>query len=165
MAASALSTSFTFSNISHHKQSSSTSLFTQSRSSKLKATVCALPSPYGDLSKISLSSKAQNFELPLEEMSLYEIELYSPVVGRRGAPPPIMPTVMTPGGPLDLSTVLFRNCIFFVGQPMNTQVAQRVISQLVTLATIDENTDILVRCSIQYIEKKALETINQFDPS
>lgn len=56
-----------------------------------------------------------------------------------------MPAVLTPGGPLDLSTVLFRNRIIFIGQPINAQVAQRVISQLVTLATIDENADILVR--------------------
>ncbi|KAK2988570.1 hypothetical protein RJ640_016430 [Escallonia rubra] len=55
-----------------------------------------------------------------------------------------MPAVMTPGGPMDLSTVLFRNRIIFIGQPINAQVAQRVISQLVTLATIDENADILV---------------------
>ena len=55
-----------------------------------------------------------------------------------------MPAVMTPGGPLDLSSVLFRNRIIFIGQPVNSQVAQRVISQLVTLATIDENADILV---------------------
>lgn len=55
-----------------------------------------------------------------------------------------MPAVLTPGGPLDLSTVLFRNRIIFIGQPINAQVAQRVISQLVTLATIDENADILV---------------------
>ncbi|KAI4311240.1 hypothetical protein MLD38_036149 [Melastoma candidum] len=46
--------------------------------------------------------------------------------------------------PLDLSTVLFRNCIIFIGQPINSQVAQRVISQLVTLATIDEDADILI---------------------
>lgn len=58
--------------------------------------------------------------------------------------PPIMPAVMTPGGPLDLSTVLFRNRIIFIGQPINSQVAQRVISQLVTLATIDDKSDILV---------------------
>lgn len=55
-----------------------------------------------------------------------------------------MPAVMTPGGPLDLSTVMFRNRIIFIGQPVNSQVAQRVISQLVTLATIDEDADILV---------------------
>ncbi|MBA0586587.1 hypothetical protein Gorai_017322, partial [Gossypium raimondii] len=41
--------------------------------------------------------------------------------------PPVMPAVMTPGGPLDLSTVLFRNRIIFIGQPVNSQVAQRVI--------------------------------------
>lgn len=62
--------------------------------------------------------------------------------------PPVMPAVMTPGGPLDLSSVLFRNRIIFVGQPVNSQVAQQVISQLVTLATIDEDADILVLYSI-----------------
>lgn len=61
-----------------------------------------------------------------------------------------MPAVLTPGGPLDLSTVLFRNRIIFIGQPVNSQVAQRVITQLVTLATIDENADILV-CLTFYI--------------
>lgn len=60
-----------------------------------------------------------------------------------------MPAVITPGGPLDLSTVLFRNRIIFIGQPINSQVAQRVISQLVTLATIDEESDILV-CAISF---------------
>lgn len=55
-----------------------------------------------------------------------------------------MPAVMTPGGPLDLSSVLFRNRIIFIGQPVNSQVAQRVISQLLTLAAIDEDADILV---------------------
>ncbi|KAH8498332.1 hypothetical protein H0E87_017302, partial [Populus deltoides] len=65
-------------------------------------------------------------------------------VNARGGNPPIMPAVMTPGGPLDLSSVLFRNRIIFIGQPINSQVAQRVISQLVTLATIDENADILM---------------------
>lgn len=55
-----------------------------------------------------------------------------------------MPSIMTPGGPLDLSSVLFRNRIIFVGQPINAQVAQRVISQLVTLASVDENADIVM---------------------
>lgn len=58
--------------------------------------------------------------------------------------PPIMPAVFTPGGAIDLSSVLFRNRIIFIGQPINSQVAQRVISQLVTLASIDEDADILV---------------------
>lgn len=66
-----------------------------------------------------------------------------PIQASKGNPP-VMPAVLTPGGPLDLSTVLFRNRIIFIGQPINSQVAQRVISQLVTLATIDENADILV---------------------
>lgn len=67
-----------------------------------------------------------------------------PAIRANKANPPIMPAVMTPGGPLDLSSVLFRNRIIFIGQPINSQVAQRVISQLVTLATIDEKADILV---------------------
>lgn len=68
---------------------------------------------------------------------------YGAIEAKKGNPP-VMPAVMTPGGPLDLSTVLFRNRIIFIGQPVNSEVAQRVISQLVTLATIDENADILV---------------------
>lgn len=69
---------------------------------------------------------------------------YGVIVAKEGANPPIMPAVMTPVGALDLSTVLFRNRIIFIGQPVNSAVAQKVISQLVTLATIDENADILV---------------------
>ena len=55
-----------------------------------------------------------------------------------------MPAIMTPAGPLDLPTLSFRNRIIFIGQPIFSQVTQRVISQLVTLATIDEDADILV---------------------
>ncbi|KAK1279116.1 hypothetical protein QJS04_geneDACA007259 [Acorus gramineus] len=69
---------------------------------------------------------------------------YGAVIQAKKGNPPIMPAVMTPGGPLDLSSVLFRNRIIFIGQPINSQVAQRVITQLVTLATIDEDADILV---------------------
>ncbi|CAL4914877.1 unnamed protein product [Urochloa decumbens] len=58
--------------------------------------------------------------------------------------PPLMPAVMTPAGPLDLSTVLMGNRVIFIGQYINSQVAQRVISQLVTLAAIDEESDILI---------------------
>ncbi|XP_076897529.1 ATP-dependent Clp protease proteolytic subunit 6, chloroplastic-like [Bidens hawaiensis] len=137
MAASAISTSFTL---------SSTSLFSQ-RSSKFKSSiVCALPTPYSDSPKIGLSSKAQKLHLAPEEMNLHTSydSSYIPILAKKEAPPPMMPAVLTPGGPLDLSTVLFRNRIIFVGQPVNSQVAQRVISQLVTLATIDENADILM---------------------
>lgn len=69
---------------------------------------------------------------------------YDAVIEAKKGNPPVMPAVMTPGGPLDLSSVLFRNRIIFIGQPINSQVAQRVISQLVTLATIDGDSDILV---------------------
>ncbi|XP_062147428.1 ATP-dependent Clp protease proteolytic subunit 6, chloroplastic-like [Alnus glutinosa] len=65
------------------------------------------------------------------------------IEAKRGSPP-IMPAVVTPGGLLDLSSVLFRNRIIFIGQPVNSQVARRVISQLLTLATIDEDADILM---------------------
>jgi len=68
---------------------------------------------------------------------------YGAIEAKKGNPS-ITPAVMTPGGPLDLQSVLFRNRIIFIGQPVNSQVAQRVISQLVTLATIDEKSDILV---------------------
>ncbi|XP_020596324.1 ATP-dependent Clp protease proteolytic subunit 6, chloroplastic, partial [Phalaenopsis equestris] len=67
-----------------------------------------------------------------------------PIIEARKGNPPIMPAVMTPGGPLDLSSILFRNRIIFIGQPVNSQVAQRVISQLVTLAAVDEDADILI---------------------
>lgn len=76
-------------------------------------------------------------------MNFHLVCSYGPIEARKGNPP-VMPAVMTPGGPLDLSSVLFRNRIIFIGQPINSQVAQRVMSQLVTLATIDEDADILV---------------------
>ncbi|KAI5063486.1 hypothetical protein GOP47_0022033 [Adiantum capillus-veneris] len=60
----------------------------------------------------------------------------------RKAPPPIMPAVATPAGPMDLSSVLFRNRIIFIGQPVNSQVAQRAISQLMTLAAVNEDEEI-----------------------
>ncbi|ONK80286.1 uncharacterized protein A4U43_C01F15950 [Asparagus officinalis] len=71
-------------------------------------------------------------------------ERYDAVIEAKRGNPPVMPAVMTPAGPLDLSSILFRNRIIFIGQPINSQVAQRVISQLVTLATIDEDADILM---------------------
>ncbi|XP_078430411.1 CLP protease proteolytic subunit 6 isoform X2 [Wolffia australiana] len=70
--------------------------------------------------------------------------VYSNVIEAKKGNPPVMPSIMTPGGPLDLSSVLFRNRIIFIGQPINSQVAQRVISQLVTLAAIDEDADIMM---------------------
>eukprot|EP00245_Coleochaete_scutata_P004491 TRINITY_DN17192_c0_g1_i1.p1 TRINITY_DN17192_c0_g1~~TRINITY_DN17192_c0_g1_i1.p1 ORF type:complete len:326 (+),score=57.23 TRINITY_DN17192_c0_g1_i1:73-1050(+) len=65
----------------------------------------------------------------------------SSTIEARGIPP-IMPAIMTPVGPIDLSTVLMRNRIIFVGSPVNSQLAQRVISSLMTLAAVDEKEDI-----------------------
>nr|XP_027112303.1 ATP-dependent Clp protease proteolytic subunit 6, chloroplastic-like [Coffea arabica] len=105
----------------------------------------ALPNPCADLSAIGLSSKTNGFLLKHEQNDpcAGSNSSYGPIEAKKGNPP-IMPAVMTPGGPLDLSTVLFRNRIIFIGQPVTSQVAQQVISQLVTLATIDEDTDILM---------------------
>ena len=55
-----------------------------------------------------------------------------------------MPLVMTPAGPMDLSTAFLRNRIIFVGSSVNAVTAQRVISQLLALAAADENEDIKV---------------------
>ncbi|KAG9137060.1 hypothetical protein Leryth_019016 [Lithospermum erythrorhizon] len=77
------------------------------------------------------------------KMQQHDASNHAVIQSKKGNPP-VMPAVITPGGPLDLSTVLFRNRIIFIGQPINSQVAQRVISQLVTLATIDQDADILV---------------------
>ncbi|XP_028776117.1 ATP-dependent Clp protease proteolytic subunit 6, chloroplastic-like [Neltuma alba] len=104
----------------------------------------SLPSPYGDPTKIGFASKSRGLPLKLDEKSIYDASTsYGAIEAKKGNPP-VMPAIFTPGGPMDLSSVLFRNRIIFIGQPVNSQVAQRVISQLVTLATIDEDSDILV---------------------
>ncbi|ESW03843.1 hypothetical protein PHAVU_011G046500 [Phaseolus vulgaris] len=104
----------------------------------------SFPSPYGNSSEDGLSSKSRGFRLKLDEKNIYGASTsYGAIEAKKGNPP-ISPAVITPEGPLDLSSVLFRNRIIFIGQPINSQVAQRVISQLVTLATIDEKSDILV---------------------
>nr|CAD1832322.1 unnamed protein product [Ananas comosus var. bracteatus] len=77
-------------------------------------------------------------------VSTYNSSKYDAVIEAKKGNPPIMPAVVTPGGPLDLSSVLFRNRIIFIGQPVNSQVAQRVISQLLTLTAVDEDADILM---------------------
>ncbi|KAK9900946.1 hypothetical protein M0R45_002346 [Rubus argutus] len=110
-----------------------------------RSTVSALRSPYGDASTTAgLSSKTCGSPLKLDgKFADDTITSYSAIKAKKGNPP-IVPAVMTPGGPLDLTSVLFRNRIIFIGEPVNSLVAQRVISQLVTLATIDEEADILV---------------------
>ncbi|KAI0497622.1 hypothetical protein KFK09_020854 [Dendrobium nobile] len=74
----------------------------------------------------------------------YRTSRHVAIIEAKKGNPPVMPAVMTPGGPLDLSSILFRNRIIFIGQPVNSQVAQRVISQLVTLAAVDDSADILI---------------------
>uniref|UniRef100_A0A7N0T3R3 ATP-dependent Clp protease proteolytic subunit n=1 Tax=Kalanchoe fedtschenkoi TaxID=63787 RepID=A0A7N0T3R3_KALFE len=117
--------------------------FVSPRSTRL-SVASALSSPYSDSSISGLSSKSGGLPLKVNERDLLSANpSYGPIEAKKGNPP-VMPAVMTPAGPLDLSTVLFRNRIIFIGQPINSQVAQRVISQLVTLATIDDKSDILI---------------------
>ncbi|KAK7312354.1 hypothetical protein VNO77_36145 [Canavalia gladiata] len=104
----------------------------------------SLPTPSGHSSKVGLSSKSSVFPLKLDEKNIHDASTSYGAVEAKNDNPPITPAVITPGGALDLSSVLFRNRIIFIGQSVNSQVAQRVISQLVTLAAIDENADIQV---------------------
>lgn len=130
--------------VSFRHQASSSSLFASRR--LRKHVVSVLRSPYSDSSAIGFSSKKLRLPLELNEhkSSASTNSSYGVIVAKEGDNPPIMPAVVTPGGALDLSTVLFRNRIIFIGQSVNSAVAQKVISQLVTLATIDENADILI---------------------
>ncbi|XP_062077340.1 ATP-dependent Clp protease proteolytic subunit 6, chloroplastic [Humulus lupulus] len=133
---------FSFSITSQNKPSSLP--LSSSRNPKRSIVSSTLSSSYGNFSTTGLSSKTSGSPLLLDEKNFHGTSTsYGTIEARKGNPP-MMPAVMTPGGPLDLSTVMFRNRIIFIGQPVNAQVAQRVISQLVTLATIDENTDILM---------------------
>ncbi|XP_010259926.1 PREDICTED: ATP-dependent Clp protease proteolytic subunit 6, chloroplastic [Nelumbo nucifera] len=117
---------------------STDSVSLSSRRSSGRLVFAALPNSHG------ISSRTQGLPLKLNEQVHHPTDPSYGVLAAKRGNPPIMPAVMTPGGPLDLSSVLFRNRIIFIGQPINSQVAQRVISQLVTLATIDEDSDILV---------------------
>ncbi|GLT58166.1 hypothetical protein SLA2020_310850 [Shorea laevis] len=114
------------------------------RRNSARTIVSALPSRHGDSSKIGLSSRTIGFPQKTDKRDLHDPKLSYVAIEARKGNPPIMPAVMTPGGPLDLSTVLFRNRIIFIGQPITSPVAQRVISQLMTLTAIDEDSDILV---------------------
>lgn len=143
MVTSAISAPVSFSISSRHKTLSISSL--SQRRSSARFIVSSLHSPYNDSSSANgLSSKSYGLPLRIDEKNFRNTnQSYVTIEAKKGNPP-IMPAVMTPGGPLDLSSVLFRNRIIFIGQPINSQVAQRVISQLVTLATIDGNADILM---------------------
>ncbi|CAD5163295.1 ATP-dependent Clp protease proteolytic subunit 6, chloroplastic [Musa acuminata AAA Group] len=99
--------------------------------------------PYASLDVPGKNNQVHSLSLKLSELQHRSFR-HDAVIEAKQGNPPIMPAVMTPGGPLDLSSILFRNRIIFIGQPVNSQVAQRVISQLVTLATVDEDADILI---------------------
>lgn len=81
-------------------------------------------------------------------LSRHNVTSYDKIIKAKKGKPPIMPAVMTPGGPLDLTSVLLHNRIIFIGQPINSLVAQQVTSQLVTLASIDSEADIMVSYTI-----------------
>ncbi|XP_047315967.1 ATP-dependent Clp protease proteolytic subunit 6, chloroplastic [Impatiens glandulifera] len=123
----------------------SASLLSTSNRNCARLIVADLSSPHGRLSTSRLSSKTSGLPLMDQQRKFHDSSdaSYNVIEAKKGNPP-VMPAVMTPGGPLDLSTVLFRNRIIFIGQPVNSQVAQRVISQLMTLATIDDEADILI---------------------
>ncbi|XP_050234751.1 ATP-dependent Clp protease proteolytic subunit 6, chloroplastic [Mercurialis annua] len=109
-----------------------------------KFIVSSLNSSSSDSLLSGLSSKTGGFPLRFDEKDFRNAnQSYITIEAKKGNPP-IMPAVMTPGGPLDLQSVLFRNRIIFIGKPINSEVAQRVITQLVTLAAVDEKSDILI---------------------
>ncbi|KAL0732671.1 hypothetical protein Bca4012_008880 [Brassica carinata] len=126
---------------SRTRNSKPTSYLTHNQRNLARHIVSALPSSYGDSLKAGLSS---NVSTKINNKDPRSIHPRFGVIEAKKGNPPVMPSVMTPGGPLDLSSVLFRNRIIFIGQPINAQVAQRVISQLVTLASIDDKSDILI---------------------
>ncbi|KAF5181280.1 Atp-dependent clp protease proteolytic subunit [Thalictrum thalictroides] len=132
------------SSVSSSKSTRNFSLATTTHSNSARLAVSAsLQNPSGN-GTLGLSFRSQGLPLKLNEQVHRLIDPSNGPIEARKGNPPVMPAVMTPGGPLDLSSVLFRNRIIFIGQPINSQVAQRVMSQLVTLATIDEDADILI---------------------
>ncbi|XP_051147466.1 ATP-dependent Clp protease proteolytic subunit 6, chloroplastic [Andrographis paniculata] len=143
MVTAAMATPLNLSIASVRYRESSFTYFTARRNSTPRPVIYALSSSYGDSSLLGSSIRTNSLPSKLDPIEFYSNPSNGVIEAKRGNPP-IMPAVMTPGGPLDLSTVLFRNRIIFIGQPINSQVAQRVISQLVTLATIDEESDILM---------------------
>uniref|UniRef100_A0A1J3DNB8 ATP-dependent Clp protease proteolytic subunit n=1 Tax=Noccaea caerulescens TaxID=107243 RepID=A0A1J3DNB8_NOCCA len=121
-----------------------TSYLSHNQRNPTRRIVSSLPSPYGDSLKAGLPSNVSGSPIKIDNKYPRSIDPRFGVIEAKKGNPPVMPSVMTPGGPLDLSSVLFRNRIIFIGQPINAQVAQRVISQLVTLASIDDKSDILM---------------------
>ncbi|XP_002989989.2 ATP-dependent Clp protease proteolytic subunit 6, chloroplastic [Selaginella moellendorffii] len=83
------------------------------------------------------ATPARSYDLPFLKGS----EENTIRAAKKGAPL-MAPAVITPAGIADLTSIMLRSRIIFIGQPINSQVAQRVISQLVMLAAIDEEKDI-----------------------
>eukprot|EP00270_Netrium_digitus_P012987 TRINITY_DN4278_c0_g1_i1.p1 TRINITY_DN4278_c0_g1~~TRINITY_DN4278_c0_g1_i1.p1 ORF type:complete len:350 (-),score=73.32 TRINITY_DN4278_c0_g1_i1:149-1132(-) len=67
----------------------------------------------------------------------------APRAAKRKAPP-VVPLVLGPSGPTDLMSAFFRNRIIFIGSAINSQMAQRVVSQLITLEAMDDKEDIKI---------------------
>ncbi|KAL0459300.1 UNVERIFIED_CONTAM: ATP-dependent Clp protease proteolytic subunit, chloroplastic [Sesamum latifolium] len=94
MATSAMATPLSLSMASPRYKVSSFPLFPQ-RNLALRPVISALSSSYGDSSLIGLKDKGRFY--------------LNGVIEAKKGNPPIMPAVMTPGGPLDLST-MYLNC-------------------------------------------------------
>ncbi|CAN0909907.1 ATP-dependent Clp protease proteolytic subunit 6, chloroplastic [Linum grandiflorum] len=119
--------------------SSSPSLLFPTRSSpSSKLVVSASSRP--DSSSNGLSEKAFRSPLSIDLKNIHGSNARSP----QRENPPITPKVLTRGGDVNLFSVLFRNRIIFIGQEIDSPVAKKVISQLLTLATIDEEADIMI---------------------
>ncbi|PIA55675.1 hypothetical protein AQUCO_00700174v1 [Aquilegia coerulea] len=131
------------SSVSSSKSTNNFSLPTIHRNSARLAVSTSLQNRSSNVAS-GLSFRSQGLALNFNEQIHRPFDPSNGPIEASDENPPIMPAVMTSGGPLDLSSVLFRNRVIFVGQPINSQVAQRVMSQLVTLATIDEEADILM---------------------
>ncbi|KAJ4850407.1 hypothetical protein Tsubulata_007064 [Turnera subulata] len=135
MVATSISTTPSFCTPSRRQRTPSISFFPHSNSAR--SFVSALPGRRSDSSLTGLS-------LRTNEKGFHDINQSYRKIEAKSENPPIMPAVTSPGGPLDLSSILFRNRVIFIGEPVSSQVAHRVISQLVTLATIDDKADILI---------------------
>ncbi|CAN6487159.1 unnamed protein product [Victoria cruziana] len=110
----------------------------------VKPSLCALPNSPGLSYKRKDLSSNSGEGLNYLSGSWHNVTSYDKIIKAKKGKPPIMPAVMTPGGPLDLTSVLLHNRIIFIGQPINSLVAQQVTSQLVTLASIDSEADIMI---------------------
>ncbi|XP_058216390.1 ATP-dependent Clp protease proteolytic subunit 6, chloroplastic isoform X2 [Rhododendron vialii] len=136
MAASALSPAPSLSISTRYRASALSSVpqrlkFIRCRNST-RSTACAFPCPNG-YSNIGLSNGKRGVPLTLGKR-----DFRGSTTAIYGTIKAFMPAVMTPVGPVDLSVVLFRNRTIFIGEHIDAMVAQRVISQLVTLAAIDD---------------------------